>query len=1020
MRKISPILATALLCLALSPSNVTANEPASKLTTLAKEYEKAGKYDEAIQVYRHILTIEPGRKEIVQRIEGLKQKQTSPSASGVRSPSAPSSVSKKLDTPRKGPAKPKSANASRTKDNRIIDAGYRELESGNYAAAMSHFQQILKRRPLNTLALKGKASIHERLGEWAQVKQTLSRKIKRINDPEINALYARAQENLKQGDSSVPKSSAAQIQERFDARFKEGELLLAKNDYSGALGIFHSLYLENPAHPGLLLRIAETYSRQNEFHKAQEYYATALSFSPRNLYAQEGLAQTYYALKEYAKAVQAYEKIDPKRWNETLEYNYKTAKTADLIEKKEYEKARIVAEELMQKYPQRDDAIRQLAELNARINPDEAIRLRTLIYQRTRSNSDLLPLIYALIDANRFTQAEVHFNSLMGKSLSPEEQIHFKKLYLVYYRKLAAVQLTDERFDAAERTARSGLLLAPGDAELSENLGWSLLNRSRPAEALRYFEQLLSSNPSEPLHYAAALSAYSAKEKQKAFSHLFKASKTTDIALLQKIAELYEIMGYKQESLDTLRQMEDAQMLGYPQPGHAAPLPSSPFPATEPKPSGNKDLNGVYNPFVSLSPALRTASPAQNVHPTAAQSGLSSHRVYQKLPAPPLQEDPLLGLKQKILAEKQHSLSGSFFFENRSGTEGIDRLSKTVIPLQATLVPAFNHTIHVGTNLHHLQTGTLEAADRTEIGFGTNGGGTLNIESMNATEPFVRYQYAKQPYTVEAALGSTPINDEIAHATWTGSLEGVWNTDSWKVGAKILKESISETLLSYVGQKDPDNGSAWGRVVRKGVEASFEQGGDLVTSVRLGYYPSITGINTLSNSQTKGSVFVGKKVIDEPSADFLVGPLLIADRFERSTNHFTYGHGGYFSPTSFLLASLYGDYTHWLEKSAFFRLKGTVGFSTFDESAEPRLPLSDPGGAFYASNSDSGFSANLKGMAGYRLEDDLHLFGMFGWSEAPQYRSLMAGVSLIYYFDTYAALSPNEINRFTYGRDAFK
>ena len=67
--------------------------------------------------------------------------------------------------------------------------------------------------------------------------------------------------------------------------------------------------------------------------------------------------------------------------------------------------------------------------------------------------------------------------------------------------------------------------------------------------------------------------------------------------------------------------------------------------------------------------------------------------------------------------------------------------------------------LHALTSVHDsakLATGTLEAADRTEIGFGTNGGGTLNIESVNASEPFVRYGYADSTLSLEAALGSTP------------------------------------------------------------------------------------------------------------------------------------------------------------------------------------------------------------------------------------------------------------------------
>lgn len=62
-------MATALLCLVLSPLSVTATElDNSKLTTLAKEYEKQGKYDEALQIYRHLIAVDPSQKELYQAI----------------------------------------------------------------------------------------------------------------------------------------------------------------------------------------------------------------------------------------------------------------------------------------------------------------------------------------------------------------------------------------------------------------------------------------------------------------------------------------------------------------------------------------------------------------------------------------------------------------------------------------------------------------------------------------------------------------------------------------------------------------------------------------------------------------------------------------------------------------------------------------------------------------------------------------------------------------------------------------
>ncbi len=1027
MKKISPILATALLCLVLSPSTVIASESdIAKLNILAKEYERVGKYDEAIQIYRHIITIDPTQKNLSQTIHTLNQKKVSskPTSSTLTKVSPTSS---EVIVKSKQPTVVQPKLTKHQKDDQTIAKGYKAIEENRLSAALAHFNTILKRRPKNTLSLYGKALVYEKRQEFKKVRNILSEEVKRNNDPKIHDLYNKALTLLAtSSESTFPLSDKKIDTTTYRSQLKEGEILLTKNNLIEAETLFQKLYLENPSDADVLLRLGETYSRLGEFSKAKEYYASVLSYSPKNIYAQEGLAQTQYALKEYKESLSTYEKIDRKKWNDALEYNYKMAKVAYYIDSKQYDKGQVLAEELYQKYPTRLDTIRQLANLSSALNPDDALRYRTLAYQQSRSTDDLIPLLYTLLDENRFTQIETYFNSLKGKSLSLKEREELKKLYLLYYRKFSSMQLSQGRFEATERTARSGLIIAANDAPLSENLGWSLLNQNKPAEALKIFEKMLTSGPTDQLYYAGALAAYNAKEAKKGYAYLFKASKSTDLSLLEKIAELYEIMGYRQESLDTIKMIEEVRLLGYPQPASVKePQNVSPSKSISPA-QQNNDLNGVYNPFISLETTRTLPSKLPYL---AANTFLPNHSLtlsdtQKKAYYPPFLSssssgqsvDPTLKLKRKILSEKQSSLSGSFFFTTRSGTSGLDRLEKTVIPIEATLFPAFKQTFYAGANIVQLHTGALKDMDRERFGFGKNTGGTHHIESLSGVQPFIGYRYETEPFSFDARLSSTPLNSTITKTTLNGYVSGRWNLYPWSFSLKALQESVDDTLLSAVGQKDPETNEMWGQVVRKGIEGEITHSSDLITSLMLGYYPTIEGVNTTSNSEMKGSIFIGKKVIENDTTDLLLGPLFVYDRYDFSTNHFTYGHGGYFSPTSFFLASLYGDFSHKFDSDAFLRVKGNVGFSTFKESSESFSPL-DPTANTYAANSGSGFSLNLKGYAGYKLDDNKHLLGTFGYSLAPQYDSIFTGISLIYYFDTLATLNPNSLKRITNGWD---
>lgn len=377
----------------------------------------------------------------------------------------------------------------------------------------------------------------------------------------------------------------------------------------------------------------------------------------------------------------------------------------------------------------------------------------------------------------------------------------------------------------------------------------------------------------------------------------------------------------------------------------------------------------------------------------------------------------MLHLKQKILSEKQSSLSGSLFLESRSGSSGLDRLEKIVLPLEVTFIPDLKQTFHAGINIMHFNTGALKNEDQDIFGDGSVVSGTTHISSLSGIQPYVRYRYETQPCTYEASLSSTPLNSEISETTPNFYLSGECNANPWNYKLKVVQESINDTLLSSVGQKNVQNNQTWGQVFRQGFEGEVAYSSEFITSLTLGYYPTIQGIHTKSNSQVKGSLFTGKKVIENSTTDLLLGPLFVYDKYNFSTNHFTYGHGGYFSPTSFFLASVYGDFSHIWSQNAFMRLKGNIGYAIFEESSQPYFPLDSVSLNSYAGSKNENFSLDLKGYGGYRLNSNFDLLGTVGVSLTPQFNSIFGGISLIYYFDKLTSLNKNTLKRITYAWD---
>lgn len=579
---------------------------------------------------------------------------------------------------------------------------------------------------------------------------------------------------------------------------------------------------------------------------------------------------------------------------------------------------------------------------------------------------------YTLLASNRFGETQTLLNGFKGHPVSSEETQELRKLYTLYYHKQSAAYLEAKAFDRAQKSAQSGLLMDPQDNDLTEALGWSLLNQQHPKEALGCFETIFTRAPSSKIAYAAALCAHNAHEPKKARAYLENASLTTDTALLEKIAALYAMMGYNQKSLEIITHLQT--------PSTVPPLP----PVTTPQ----TDLNGVYNPFLSVTQETKPITPV-----------LSSEMVQ---------------LRQKILSPTQTSFAGGIFVESRTGMAGVDQLRKTLTPLQMTYFPSLSTHVYGGVNALNVQTGGLESHNYSQLGYGR--GGHHAIDNLHAVEPFVGFGYTDEEMEFSGRLSSTPLNTQITQSTPVGYLQGKWKASPWNLSLKVLQESITETMVSYVGQRDPTTGAVWGQVTRRGLEGSIEHQGAWTTSLTLGYYPTIEGMNTLSNGEKKGSLLVGKRLKTD-TMEGMIGPLMVYDSYDHSTNHFTYGHGGYFSPTSFMLGAMYGDVNQKVTPDLWLRLKGSVGYMSFKEGNSPMFPLDPTNTQTYGASNTRGVSMNLKGYGDYRLNDHFHLIGMAGYSFAPNYTSSFGGLSLIYYFDTPAKFHPDELQRVAYGMD---
>jgi tetratricopeptide (TPR) repeat protein len=188
----------------------------------------------------------------------------------------------------------------------------------------------------------------------------------------------------------------------------------------------------DPNNPDILIRLATACGQQRYYDKAEELLARALELAPRKASMHRRVAQAYSSIDRPERAVECYRK--------SLELNRDTTVTvptllelAGLYERRhQLDDARAVVEEALQREPDNESALLQLAIL-ARRRGDKALAeaaLRTLADNESRKWTTRSQASYELAQLlDDLEQYDAAFSALVeAKSLlSPHAAMHRKQ-----------------------------------------------------------------------------------------------------------------------------------------------------------------------------------------------------------------------------------------------------------------------------------------------------------------------------------------------------------------------------------------------------------------------------------------------------------------------------------------------------------------------------------------------------------------------------------------------------------------
>lgn len=183
-------------------------------------------------------------------------------------------------------------------------------------------------------------------------------------------------------------------------------------------------------------------------------------------------------------------------------------------------------------------------------------------------------------------------------------------------------------------------------------------------------------------------------------------------------------------------------------------------------------------------------------------------------------------------------------------------------------------------------------------------------------------------------IGRTPENFLVTDVVGGVRVDGDIDAFSWAIIAS--RRPLTNTVLSYAGLVDPNTKKIWGGARQTGVgfNLGFNNGSPIGVWSSWQYH-KITGENIKDNTKFMGQIgtywSVWQSSDNIGNVDLGLNSLFMS--YKNYQDNFTLGHGGYFSPQSYMSVSLpitfYGRYDGW---SYAVRVSGAYSASKIDDA----------------------------------------------------------------------------------------
>lgn len=260
--------------------------------------------------------------------------------------------------------------------------------------------------------------------------------------------------------------------------------------------------------------------------------------------------------------------------------------------------------------------------------------------------------------------------------------------------------------------------------------------------------------------------------------------------------------------------------------------------------------------------------------------------------------------------------------------------------------------------------------------------------------------------TIQVEGGSTPIGMGETNATFRAAITPELSPGV-QAKAWVERKPVTDSVLSYAGTRDPVTGQRWGQVMRIGGGAGFSYDRNGSGFYGEASYNRFNGTNVLENTSIEANVGGYIRLIKGARSQLTGGINANYQAYDNSQNHFTFGHGGYFSPQSFLSIAFPFNYTLETDRLS-AKANLTPGFQSFREDETALYPtdlalqanldalkgLNSDVRARYDSLSRTGIAVSVGGELYYKASPSTQVGGNVSYTSFGQYEELRSLIGI--------------------------